>query len=192
MHICLDLMKTFMKIGLFTFGGGYAMLGVIEENCAEEKKWITHDEMMDITVIAESTPGPVAINCATFVGYKQAGIKGAAAATFGVAFPSFVIIYLIAMFLERFMDIAIIANAFRGIRLAVGFLILNAAIRMIRKMGKDPLSVTLMVAAFAAMTAINVFNLKISTIVLMLAAAAVGLAMLFFRRAQGKKGGEAQ
>ena len=83
------LFFTFAKIGLFTLGGGYAMISIIENICVEQKKWITHDEMMDVTVIAESTPGPIAINCATYVGYKQKGIRGAMAATLGVVLPSF-------------------------------------------------------------------------------------------------------
>ena len=88
----LDLFLTFAKVGLFTFGGGYAMLSVIEDICVEKKQWITHDEMMNVTVIAESTPGPIAINCATFVGQKKAGLKGALAATLGVILPSFLVI----------------------------------------------------------------------------------------------------
>ena len=91
-HLLLDLFLTFMKIGLFTFGGGYAMISIIENECVEIKKWITHEEMMNITVIAESTPGPIAINCATFVGYKQKGLLGGIMATLGVVVPSFVII----------------------------------------------------------------------------------------------------
>ena len=101
MNIVIELFLTFLKIGLFTFGGGYAMISIIENNCVEKKKWITHDEMMDITVIAESTPGPIAINCATFVGYKIAGILGAIAATFGVVVPSFVIIFLMRYSMPR-------------------------------------------------------------------------------------------
>ena len=89
-----ELFLTMLKIGLFTFGGGYAMISIIEDNCVEKKKWITHDEMMNVTVIAESTPGPIAINCATFVGYKVAGMMGAVFATFGVVLPSFIIILL--------------------------------------------------------------------------------------------------
>ena len=91
MNILLDLFLTFAKIGLFTFGGGYAMLSVIDYNCVEKKKWITHDEMMNITFIAESTPGPIALNCATYVGYKRKGLAGAVAATVGIIVPSFVI-----------------------------------------------------------------------------------------------------
>ena len=91
MTLIFDLLLTFAKIGLFTFGGGYAMIALIENACVEKKQWITHDEMMNITVIAESTPGPIAINCATYVGYKQKGFLGAVVATIGMILPSFCI-----------------------------------------------------------------------------------------------------
>ena len=94
MNLLLDLFLSFAKIGLFTFGGGYAMIALIENACVEKKKWITHDEMMNVTVIAESTPGPIAINCATFVGYKQKGWPGAIAAIVGMVFPSFCLVFL--------------------------------------------------------------------------------------------------
>ena len=95
MNILFDLFLTFAKIGLFTFGGGYAMISMIENNCVERKQWITHDEMMNVTVIAESTPGPIAINCATYVGYKLAGLAGAIVATFSMVLPSFVVIFIV-------------------------------------------------------------------------------------------------
>ena len=98
----LDLFLTFAQIGLFTFGGGYAMISLIENACVERKHWITHDDMMNITVIAESTPGPIAVNCATFVGYRQNGLFGALAATLGLILPSFVIIYAVSVFLDSF------------------------------------------------------------------------------------------
>ena len=101
----LSLFLTFFRIGAFTFGGGYAMISVIERICVEQKKWITHEDLVNVTVIAESTPGPVAINCATFVGYRQKGIAGAVAATLGVVLPSFIIIWAISMFLDRFLEI---------------------------------------------------------------------------------------
>ena len=110
MNIILDLFLTFAKIGLFTFGGGYAMISLIENACVEKKQWITHDEMMDVTVIAESTPGPIAINCATFVGYKQKGLIGAIASTIGVVLPSFCIIFVISMLLDNFLEIAVDAS----------------------------------------------------------------------------------
>ena len=112
------------------------MISMIENACVENKKWISHDDMMNITVIAESTPGPIAINCATFVGYKQKGLIGAIAATMGIVFPSLAIIYLIAILVDDFLEITVIANAFKGIKLAVGILILDAALKMIQKMQK--------------------------------------------------------
>ena len=117
MKAVIELFFTFMKIGAVTFGGGYAMIGIIEGVCVEQKKWLTHEEMMDVAVIAESTPGPIAINCATYAGFIRGGLPGAAAATLGVVLPSFTIIYLISMFLERFLEIRIIASAFMGIKL---------------------------------------------------------------------------
>ena len=189
MHILLNLFLTFAKIGLFTFGGGYAMISIIEDNCVERKKWITHDEMMDITVIAESTPGPIAINCATFTGYKTAGFWGSVAATLGMALPSFVIIYLISNFLDRFLEIAIIANAFKGIKIAVSLLILNAAINMLKRMQKKPLPVLIVVFACAAMLCVNLFAWNFSTIGLMLIAGAVSLVVFLVQSAPDQKGG---
>jgi Chromate transport protein ChrA len=110
-----DLVFTFMKIGLFTFGGGYAMISLIDSACVEKKKWLTHDELMNITVIAESTPGPIAINCATYVGYQQAGFPGALLSTIGIVLPSFFVIYLISLFFENILAITIVANAFNDL-----------------------------------------------------------------------------
>lgn len=182
----LELFLTFFKIGAFTFGGGYAMISIIEHSCVEEKKWITHDEMMNITVIAESTPGPIAINCATYVGYKQRGLIGAAATTVGVVLPSFIIILVISAFLDRFLEITWVANAFRGIKIAVGILVVDAAVKMIKKMPKLPLQWGIMICACAAMLLAEFMAVKLSTIVLMLAAAFVSLAV-FLARQIGKE-----
>ena len=188
MTLLFDLFLTFAKIGLFTFGGGYAMISLIEHACVERKQWITHDEMMNVTVIAESTPGPIAINCATFVGYRQKGLAGAAAATIGIVLPSFCIIFLISMVLDRFLEIAWIAHAFMGIKIAVGILILDAAVRMIGKMQKKPFPVTVMCCAFAAMLLIDIFALRVSSITLMLIAALVSLTLFLIGRKTGKAG----
>ncbi|MBR3040021.1 MAG: chromate transporter [Lachnospiraceae bacterium] len=185
-----SLFLTFIKIGLFTFGGGYAMIPIIENICVERKKWITHDEMMDITVIAESTPGPIAINCATYVGYKQKGIWGAIAATFGVVLPSFVIIYLISLFLDNFLEITWIANAFKGIRIAVGILILDAGIRMFIKMKKRVIPCIILVLSFAAMMLINVFAWSFSSIFLILIAALISLVIFQIQGAPSGEGGD--
>lgn len=176
MSVLIELFMTFAKIGLFTFGGGYAMLSIIEDICVEKKNWITHDEMMNITVIAESTPGPIAINCATYVGYKKGKLPGAILATLGVAVPSFVIIFVISMFLEEFLEIAWIAHAFQGIKLAVGILILDAALKMIRKMPKKRLQIGILIAAFAVILLINVLNLHLSSVVVMITAALASVA----------------
>ena len=189
MSILPDLFLTFAKIGLFTFGGGYAMIAMIENACVENKKWITHDEMMNITVIAESTPGPIAINCATFTGYKKAGLAGAVAATLGIVLPSFVIIYLISMFLDNFLELTVIAHAFKGIKIAVGVLILDAAMTMIKKMHKRKLPRAIMLCSCCAMLLINLFALRFSSISLMLIAAAVSLSLFAASGAPNQKGG---
>ena len=189
MNILLELFITFSKIGCFTFGGGYAMIAMIENNCVERKQWITHDEMMNVTVIAESTPGPIAINCATFTGYKKAGFTGALVATLGMIIPSFVIIYLISMFLDNFLELTVIANAFKGIKIAVGILILDAAITMIRKMHNKKLPRAIMACSCTAMLLINIFAWSFSSISLMLVAAAVSMTIFILNGAPDQKGG---
>lgn len=189
MNIFLDLFLTFAKIGLFTFGGGYAMISIIENNCVERKKWITHDEMINMTVIAESTPGPIAINCATFTGYKKAGFVGALVATLGMMIPSFVVIYLISIFLDNFLELTIIANAFKGIKIAVGILILDAAITMIKKMHKKKLARTILTCSCILMLCINIFSWNFSSISLILIAAVVSLTIFVLNGTPDQKGG---
>lgn len=184
----LELFLTFARIGLFTFGGGYAMIPLIEDICVEKKKWITHDEMMNLAVIAESTPGPIAINCATFVGFRQGGLTGAAAATVGMTVPSFCIIFLISMFLDDFLTITWIAHAFMGIKIAVGILIVDAAVKMIRKMKKKPVPLAFLICAFLAMLVIDIFALRISSITLMLTAGVISLAIFAVGRRDGMTG----
>ena len=188
MNILPELFFTFAKIGLFTFGGGYAMISLIENTCVDKKRWITHDDMMNITVIAESTPGPIAINCATFVGYRQGGFIGALTATFGMVLPSFVIIYLISMFLDNFLEITLIAGAFRGIKAAVGILILDAAFKMIKKMQKNILSLAILSGACTVMLLINIFALHFSSILLMLTAAFISLMVFIVHGEISRKG----
>jgi chromate transporter len=182
MSLLLDLFLCFAKIGLFTFGGGYAMIVLIGNACVEKKHWLTHDEMMNITVIAESTPGPISINCATYIGYKQKGFAGALAATFGIVLPSFCIIFLISMFLDRFLEITWFAHAFQGIKAAVGILIIDAGFKMLKKMKKKPLSVAIVVCAFIVMLLISLLSLKISSLILMLAAGLVSLTIFMIKK----------
>lgn len=185
MKLLLDLFFTLAKVGLFTFGGGYAMISMIEDTCVARKHWITHDEMMEITVIAESTPGPIAINAATYVGCKQAGIPGSIAATVGMVLPSFIIIYLISSVLDNFLAITWIAQAFRGIKIGVGLLISSVALTMLKKMQKKPMPRIIAGCAFTATLAINCFALNISTITLLILAGTLSLCIFRF----GKKGG---
>ena len=183
MNILFSLFLTFAKIGLFTFGGGYAMISVFEDICVEKKKWISHEDMMNITVIAESTPGPISINCATFVVYKQAGIWGAVFASIGMIVPSFCVIYVISIFLNNFLEIIVVANAFKGIKIAVGILILDVAIRMIKKMQKNIMSYAIVFSSTVFMLLINIFSLDFSSINLMLIAAFKSLSISFLQKA---------
>ena len=185
MNVLFDLFITFAKIGLFTFGGGYAMIAIIENNCVEKKQWITHDEMMDITVIAESTPGPIAINCATYTGYKTAGLLGSIVATLGIVLPSFLVIYFISVFMSNFLEIKIIANAFKGIKIGIGLLILDVGIGMVKKMPKKKLPRLIMMLSFVLMTIISMLSLKISTITLMLSFGFVSLIVALCKMKQG-------
>lgn len=187
--LLLDLLLVFLKIGLFTFGGGYAMIAMIENSCVEEKKWLTYDELANITVIAESTPGPIAINCATFVGYRQAGFLGAVLTTFGIVFPSFVILFIISMYLKNFLSITFIAAAFKGIKAAVGLLIIDAAVTMVKKMPRKRFPRLIMIASFTAMTVVNLFSLRVTSINLLLTAGLISLLFFISQRHSNEKGG---
>lgn len=148
----VQLFLTFLKIGTFTFGGGYAMIPLIQKETVENKKWITDDDILNIIAIAESTPGPIAINTATFIGYKTAGIFGALCATLGVVLPSFVIITIIALLLNQFQNYKGVQYAFFGIRAGVLALVIKALITMYSKMPKNKLSYIL--AAFALLMSV--------------------------------------
>ena len=192
MHPIPNLFLTFVKIGTFTFGGGYAMLSLVEETCVDKRKWITQEEMDRITVIAESTPGPVALNCATYVGYKQKGLLGAIAASAGVVLPSFIILFLISLFLDKFLEIKWVASAFQGIKVAGGILIMDAGIRMLRRLKKKPLSVVILIVSFLAMLAMDIFAVRVSTVFLVLAAGVTGLIAYLIRRRKTDTGGDGE
>ena len=187
--IFLELFWTFFKIGAFTFGGGYAMLSLIEDECVEKHGWMTHEEMADMTAIAESTPGPISINCATHIGYRRFGVLGAALTTLGVVLPSFIIILLIANFFDAILEVPIINAAFRGIRVAVALLILRVGIKLTRKTPRRPFLVGIFLGAAAASLLIHIFTLGISTVYLILSAALLGLAASFLPK-KNDEGGE--
>ncbi len=185
--ILKELFLTFFKIGLFTFGGGYAMIGVIENACVEKKKWLTHDQMANIAVIAESSPGPIAINSATYVGNTVGGFWGAVCATLGVVLPSFVIIFIISLGLDKVLAYPIVANAFRGIKVGVSLLILDAGINMALKLKGDMLTRLILAVSCIAMLAISILAVNISSIVLMLTAGVVGLIVYQAKKHRGDK-----
>ena len=146
----LQLFLTFFRIGLFTFGGGYAMIPLIQRETVERRKWISDDDILEVIAIAESTPGPIAINSATFIGYKVAGVWGAVCATLGTVLPSFIIILIISFFLRQFQDIKAVQYAFNGIRAGVLALVIKAWWTMAKKMPKNSIAYIIAIGAFLA------------------------------------------
>ena len=181
------LFFTFFKIGLFTFGGGYAMIALLEEEFIQRRRWLDKDEFLDMTAIAESTPGPVAINSATYLGYKLAGVPGAAVATVAVCLPSFLIIYAISLFFEQFTQLTVIANAFKGIQVCVIYLIFSAGVRMLKALDKSPFATGVLAAVMLVMVGLSLAGVSISSILLILLSGAAGVAAwLIGRRKEGK------
>ena len=150
----LTLFLTFARIGGMTFGGGYAMLPMLQRDIVEKHHWATEEELMDYYAIGQCTPGIIAVNTATFIGHKQRGLIGALFATFGIVFPSWVIIMIIAAFISNFTDLAIVQNAFAGIQVCVCVLILNAVLRLLKKSAVDAVTGLL----FAAISLLSVFT----------------------------------
>ncbi len=186
----LKLFLVYMKIGLFTFGGGYAMIALIEDEIVTKRGWITKEELADIVVIAESTPGPIAINCSTYVGYKIAGTIGSAVATVAVVIPSFVIIYVISLFINAFLAVELVQYAFAGINCAVGLIIIRTGIKMLGSFKKTPLSLTCFALAVVGLLAVNFFAIDfISPIYFVLAGIIIGIVACIVPKLQ-RKGGE--
>ena len=177
------------KIGLFTFGGGYAMLALLENEFVEKRKWLEKEEFLDMVAIAESTPGPIAINSATYIGYKRCGVLGSAAATLGVVMPSFIIIFVISLFLDAFLQFELVAYAFRGIQAGVVYLILSAGLKMLKGLKKNPMSIAIFCAVLLLMVAFSLFAVKFSAIFFILISAACGLVVFGIDKAKAKKGG---
>lgn len=173
----LSLFLTMLKIGLFTFGGGYAMIALIENEFVEKKKWIEKDEFLDIAAIAESTPGPIAINAATYIGYKNSGIIGSIIATLGICIPSFVIIYAISLFFDAFLSFTLVAYAFKGIQICVIYLILTAGLKMLKQMKKTTFNMIIISLTLICMIVFSLFAVKFSTIFYILISGACGVAV---------------
>lgn len=185
--LVLTLFLCFFKIGAFTFGGGYAMLALLENEFVEKKGWLTKDEFLDMLAIAESTPGPIAINSATFIGYKTAGVIGSAAATLGVVLPSFIIIFIISLFLDKFLQFTLVANAFRGIQACVVYLIGSTGIKLFKQMDKKALPITIMSIILVCMIGFSLFAIKFSSIVFILITGIIGI-LSFYAKNRAKEG----
>ena len=181
MRELLDLFLTFARIGGLTFGGGYAMLPMLQKEVVEQRGWVTEDELMDYYAIGQCTPGIIAVNTATFVGQKRRGMVGGVVATLGVVFPSLIIITIIAAFISNFADLALVKNAFAGIRVCVCVLVFNAILKLLKKSVVDKPTLALYVAV-----ALLAICTDLSPIWFVLAAGLAGVLI------QSRKGGAAQ
>ncbi len=170
-----NLFFTMLKIGLFTFGGGYAMIALMENEFVTKKKYLGNDEFMDVVAIAESTPGPIAINLATYIGYKQKKFLGSLLATVGMCIPSFAIIYVISLFLNRFLEIEIIASAFKGIQVGVIFIIFMAGLKMLKNMKKTAFNITILSLTVVISVVFSIMMVNFSAIFYILFSGFLGL-----------------
>lgn len=177
MNPLLDLFLTFARIGICTFGGGYAMLPILQLEVVEKRNWATEDELMDYYAIGQCTPGVIAVNTATFIGYKHHGLPGAACATAGVVFPSLVIITIIAAFIQQFAHMSVVQDAFSGVRIAVCALVLQSVWKMAKKSVIDLPAAIILLATFVAVAFFG-----ISPIVMVIAAGAAGILLGLLRR----------
>ena len=183
----LSLFLTMLKIGLFTFGGGYAMIALLENEFVEKKKWLEKDEFLDVAAIAESTPGPIAINAATYIGYKNTGMIGSMIATLGICIPSFVIIYAISLFLDAFLSLTLVAYAFKGIQICVVYLILTAGLKMLKQMKKTTFNMFIISITLICMIVFSLFAVKFSTIFYILLSGACGVAVYLLGKIRKEK-----
>ena len=183
----LWLFLTMLKIGLFTFGGGYAMIALLENEFVEKKKWLEKDEFLNVTAIAESTPGPIAINAATYMGYKNAGIIGSIIATLGICIPSFVIIYAISLFFDAFLSLTLVAYAFKGIQICVVYLILTAGLKMLKQMKKTVFNMIIISITLICMVVFSLFAVKFSTIFYILISGICGVVVYLLGKIRKEK-----
>ncbi len=182
----LKLFLVMLKIGLFTFGGGYAMIALLENEFISKLKWINEEEFTDMVAISESTPGPIAINSATYIGYKIGGILGSVICTVAICIPSFVIIYIISLFFNAFMEIQWIAAAFKGIQICVVYLILSAGIKMLIRMKKTAFNIIIIAATSVCMILLSIFAVDFSSVFYILISGIIGLLFYTIKRIQDK------
>lgn len=182
MKTYVTLFLTMLKTGLFTFGGGYAMIALLENEFVSQKKWIEKEEFLDMVAIAESTPGPIAINAATYIGYKMLRFRGALLATVGVCIPSFIIIYIISLFFDQFLSLTLVANAFKGIQVCVIYLIFSAGIKMLKGIPKTPFNIVIMTTVISTMIITSFLAVSFSTLYYILICGMCGVSVYLLKR----------
>lgn len=176
------LFFTMMKLGAFTFGGGYAMISLLQNEFVNRKHWIEADEFLDIVAIAESTPGPIAVNSSTYIGYRVAGVWGSILGTLGMVIPSFTIIFLISLVFDKFLQWTVVQNAFRGIQACVVYLILSAGFKLLKNVKKDIFSWIILGLTMVFVLIFSIFSVKFSSIFYILISAVAGLVFFLLRR----------
>jgi len=184
----IQLFLMFLKIGAFTFGGGYAMIALLENEFIEKKKWIDREEFLNMVAIAESTPGPVAINSATYIGYRVGGAAGAALSTLAVSIPSFVIIYLISLFFDKFLSLTYVAYAFKGIQVCVVYLIASAGVRMFKGLEKNVFNYCVLGLVIIVMTVFSITAVSFSSIFYIVISGVAGWAVYMLGKCVGNSG----
>ncbi len=177
-----QLLLSFMKIGVVTFGGGYAMIPIIENEVTKKRKWISDNDLIDVVALSESTPGPIAICAASFIGFKTASFIGAFMATLGVILPSFVIIFLISILLSNFADLDIVKYAFTGIRAGVLALIIKAVVSMFKKAPQHIIAYIIMAVSFALVVLFST-----NVLIIILSSAVIGIVCSYIARKRGKE-----
>lgn len=186
---CLILFYVFAKIGLFTFGGGYAMIPIIQSEVSEKRKWVKPSEILDVLAISESTPGPISVNAATYIGYRVAGFWGALFSTLGLIIPSFLIIFAISFFYKTFMSWKIVSAAFKGIKVGVIILLVSAVFKLKKGVPVNWKSGIIFICTLIAMLAVSIFQIQIPSfsIILIVLGLLIGVVTTIITRKKGSK-----
>ena len=182
-----NLFFTMLKIGLFTFGGGYAMIALLESELVEKKKWIKKEEFLDMIAISESTPGPIAINSATYVGYLVGKFWGSLLATIAVTLPAFLIIFVISLFLDKFLSLEYVGYAFKGIQVCVTFLILSAGYKMFKEMEKNLFNIIIFSLTILCVILFTIFGVSFSSILYIIISAIAGVFVYLIKKLTRKE-----
>ena len=182
-----NLFFTMFKIGLFNFGGGYAMIALLESELVEKKKWIKKEEFLDMIAISESTPGPIAINSATYVGYLVGKFWASLLATIAVTLPAFLIIFVISLFLDKFLSLEYVGYAFKGIQVCVTFLILSAGYKMFKEMEKNLFNIVIFSLTTLCVIAVTMFGVSFSAVLYIIISAIVGVFVYLIKKLTRKE-----